>query len=78
MGSPGQPPNGIQRKTSITQKGSVQMEAICSVVVMAAISLASPPMARAMTYEVAAVGKAMKITAAARGKSDRPGWAHDP
>ena len=49
MGSLGRPPNGIQRKTSITQKGSVQMEAICSVVVIAAISLASPPMARAMT-----------------------------
>lgn len=35
--------------TSITQKGNVRMEAICSVVVIAAINFASPPMARAMT-----------------------------
>ena len=39
----------IYPNTNMTQKGKVRMEAICSVVVMAAISLASPPMARAMT-----------------------------
>ena len=43
------PPTFSHGATSTTQSGSVMIEAMCSVVVIAAISGASPPIARAMT-----------------------------